>query len=143
MPADSHRRLTGPPPARRPTVLVVDDEAPVRTIVLRMLALDPLILLWAGGGQEAIEVAERHLAPVDLLLTDLKMPRMDGRELANAMRARYPKLKVLFFSAYAGDLFGDGELLPMGIAYLPKPTTSPELREAVHALLAGRPRVLR
>lgn len=124
--------------AGRPVVLVVDDEPPVRTVVMRILDSEPVDVLWASSGPDALEVAERHLAPIDLLVTDLKMPVMDGRTLAQMMRARFPGLPVLFLSAYSGDLFRDGELLPMGVAYLAKPCSPTALREVVRRLLASR-----
>jgi len=120
---------------RQPVILVVDDEPAVRRLVVRALAGTYDHLLEAASGADAIEVAERHAAPIDLLVTDLKMPNMDGRALAQALRTRYRRMKILFFSGYSGDLFRDGELLPMGVAYLDKPVVPQALLEAVHLLL--------
>jgi CheY-like chemotaxis protein len=124
---------------RRPTVLVVDDEPTVRDVVLRVLQSEPLELLGASGGLEALAVARRHPVPIDLLLTDLQMPVMDGRALAQTLRAANPVLKVLFFSAYSGGLFRNGELLRIGVSYLDKPVVPGALREAVALLLQNTP----
>lgn len=120
---------------QRPVILVVDDEPAVRDVVVRILESEQVELLRASGGLEALAVARRHPVPIDLLLTDLQMPVMDGRTLAQTLRGHYPAMKVLFLSAFSGHLFRNGELLRMGVAYLDKPVVPGALRDAVTLLL--------
>jgi CheY-like chemotaxis protein len=120
-----------------PTILVVDDETGVRDVVRRVLLNEGYRAIAAGDGLEALQVAEAEAAPLDLLVTDLKMPKMDGRQLADALRRRQPDLKVLFLTAYADSLFADRAMLEDNTAYLEKPVSSKGLNEAVRLLLFG------
>jgi CheY-like chemotaxis protein len=120
-----------------PTVLVVDDEAGVRDVVRRVLLNEGYRVIEASDGMDALSVAQAEGAPLDLLLTDLKMPRMDGRQLADALRQRQPNLKVLFLTAYADNLFVDRAMLEDDTAYLEKPVSAKGLNEAVRLLLYG------
>lgn len=119
------------------TVLVVDDEAGVRDVVRRVLANEGYRVIEARDGIDALRIAEAHESPLDLLLTDLKMPKMDGRQLADALRERQPDLKVLFLTAYADSLFADRAMLEENTAYLEKPISSRGLNEAVRLILFG------
>ena len=85
------------------TVLLVEDESAVREIARHILESRGYHVLEAAHGTAAIEVAARHVAPIDLLLTDLVMPQMGGRQLAEIMRTRQPGLRVLFMSGYTDD----------------------------------------
>lgn len=117
-------------------VLAVDDEPGVVALVRRCLDDERFTLLIATGGQEAIG----HVATgvfLDLLITDLRMPEMDGDELARRARALRPKLKVLYLTSHADRLFGQGTGLREGEAYLDKPFTRAALREAVALLVFG------
>jgi len=118
-------------PARGPIVLVAEDEPGVRALVAAVLRGLGLEVIAAGDGVEALAASAE--APVRLLVTDVDMPRMDGRELAARMRERAPDLPTLFVSGYAG-----GSLAAAGdpaTAFLPKPFRSAELADAVRALL--------
>ncbi len=101
----------GPPqdPAR-PTLLLVEDEPALRTLVVTMLEEEGYLILQAGNGLDAIAVAERHRGDIDLLLTDVVMPRMSGPELAQKLRALRPGLEVLFMSGY-----NDSRLVHRGV----------------------------
>lgn len=101
---------------RETTILVVEDERVVRSFAVRTLRGEGYQVLEAAHGMEALEVAERHPGPVHLLFTDLVMPRVGGRALAEALRRRRPGLRVLFTSGYPADAFygrvpGDYELV--------------------------------
>ncbi len=85
------------------TVLVVDDEAALRGAAARLLARRGYTVLEAGDGVEALGVAERHAGPVHLLLSDVRMPGMDGRELARRFRAARPEARVLLMTGYPGS----------------------------------------
>ena len=89
----------------RETILVVEDEGVVRRFAVRTLKEAGYTVLEAAHGVEALEVAERHGGPVHLLFTDLVMPQVGGRALAEAMRHRRPGLRVLFTSGYPVDFF--------------------------------------
>jgi CheY-like chemotaxis protein len=94
-------------------------------------------VLQASSGHEALEIAERHPEPIDMLITDLRMPRMDGHELAEALHARHPALKVLFLTGFSEDLFKLRELLPNWAAYVDKPISPEALRQAAALMLYG------
>jgi two-component system cell cycle sensor histidine kinase/response regulator CckA len=89
----------------RETILVVEDEGVVRRFAVRALKEEGYTVLEAEHGVEAIELVERHPGPVHLLFTDLIMPRVSGRALAEALRRRRPGLRVLFTSGYPVDAF--------------------------------------
>ncbi len=85
---------------RRRAILVVDDHADLRLLVARALRQDYHVIE-AGSGPEAIEQADRNAPPVDLLLTDIRMPGMNGPELARILTSRYPQLRLLYMSGYS------------------------------------------
>ena len=125
------------PERKRPRILIVDDEASVRGFVRRILEREDLELLEAGNGREALEVVEAESTPIDLLLTDIDMPVMDGERLAAALRARFPTLKILFLTGVSERLFLSGEILPENCAFEDKPITARALCQAVYLLLYG------
>ena len=104
------------------TILVVEDEAPVRAVTRQLLERNGYRVLEAGDGAAALALidggAETH---VDLLLTDVVMPGMSGRELADQLKARRPDLHVLFMSGYTDDAVLRHGVLEPGLAYLEKP----------------------
>jgi PAS domain S-box-containing protein len=83
------------------TILIVDDEDDVRKLLVDVLRISSYRVLEARDAEQALEVANAHATPIDLLVTDIVMPGMTGMELADAIRARSPDLKVLFMSGYA------------------------------------------
>lgn len=85
------------------TVLLVEDESGVRKLVKHMLEARGLHVLEASCGPEALELCSKFAEPIDLLVTDVVMPRMSGRELADRLQASRPRLKVLFMSGYVDD----------------------------------------
>ena len=93
----------------------------------------------AGSGPEAIDLAA-HQQRFDLLVTDLRMPDMEGDEVARRLRERDPTLKVLYLTGYAEDLFKRKHPLWEDEAFLDKPCTVGALQEAVSLLLYGRVR---
>ena len=104
------------------TVLVVEDEAPVRELVCNLLAAQGYRVLQAESGVQAIEIWQTSKQNVDLVLTDLVMPnQMNGRELAEKLWAERPHLKVIFTSGYSVDVIGADFVLQRGINYLQKP----------------------
>jgi PAS domain S-box-containing protein len=109
-------------------VLLVEDERAVRRLMRRMLERDGYRVLEASDGVEALAVAEQQNAAIDALVTDVKMPRLGGHELATRLRALHPRLAILFMSGYPGGdeaaLFGGQDA---GLAVLQKPFASATL----------------
>jgi two-component system, cell cycle sensor histidine kinase and response regulator CckA len=120
---------------QRHTVLVVDDEEGLRSIVCRTLQQEGYGTLEAGHGAEALEVIEKAPAPVDLVVTDVVMPGMDGRELGRRLTQRWPTLPILYISAYdVNDIFRRGS--PRSSApFLQKPFPPEILITSVRQLL--------
>ena len=116
-------------------MLVVEDEDVVRGLVHQVLAADGHEVLVAAGGDEALALAEGRR--VDMLLTDLTMPGLGGRELAGRLRAEAPELKVIFMSGFAEDGAYSPEALPPRTAFLQKPFTFSGLTGIVRELLAA------
>ena len=122
----------------RETVLLVEDEEVVRDVVRQMLERQGYEVLVAGDGEEALALAEEHRGHIDVLATDVVMPRMSGRELADRLLPLRPGLPVLFMSGYTEDpAVWDG--LEERRAFLQKPFSVSDLSAALRSLLAGRP----
>jgi CheY-like chemotaxis protein len=125
------------PPARPgDTVLLAEDDAAVRQFTTQSLRAQGYTVLEAVNGQAAIQMAELHDGPIHLLMTDVVMPGMGGRPLAEALRARLPNIKVLYVSGYLDD-----DLLRHGVSnkidnFVHKPFTHTDLCRAIHELLA-------
>jgi two-component system cell cycle sensor histidine kinase/response regulator CckA len=123
-----------PPPAMRSagaTLLVVEDDGQLRGIMARALSDAGYRVIAAGSGAEALRAAEGHSGEIDLLLTDVVMPGMNGRELADRIAAARPATPALFLSGYTDDILGPQGVLAPGIQLLQKPFTSAELLAAV------------
>jgi signal transduction histidine kinase len=117
------------------TVLVVEDEAAVRHVERRMLEAHGYRVLLADGGAAALAIVRAHEGPIDLLLTDVIMPEMNGREVADAVQALRPDLPVLFVSGHVGDALDRHGGLAPSARVLNKPFSSRELAEAVRTAL--------
>jgi PAS domain S-box-containing protein len=117
------------------TVLVAEDQPEVRRLALRILTSHGYQLLEASSGPEALELSRRHAGPIDLLVTDVIMPEMTGRELATRLRESRPQIKVLYVSGYTADIIGREGVLDAGVAYLPKPFTPAQLALKVREVL--------
>ncbi len=127
------------------TILVVEDQADVRRLATGILKKNGYRLLEAANGPEAISVAESFPERIDLLLTDVIMPGMTGRELALHLQTARPALKVLYTSGYTADVIGREGVLDAGVDYLPKPFAPADLSAKVRGMLsdgAVRRRVL-
>jgi PAS domain S-box-containing protein len=137
-----------PPPqaaegARGETVLVVEDEIALREVTRRILARNGYQVITAANGRDAIEAASTHPGGIDLLVTDVIMPEMSGKEAADRIQALYPSVKVLFMSGYSEGILSAEGVLETGINLLEKPFTEKsllaKLREVV-ALAADQPK---
>jgi len=122
-------------PGGTETVLVVEDEDLVRTMCVQILEQLGYKVMQARSGAQAIEVAQTHGESVDLLLTDVVMPGMNGAELARQLVAHHPRMKVLFTSGYTDDAFSHGGVLDEGVSFIGKPYTPEVLARKVREVL--------
>ncbi|PYO73048.1 MAG: hybrid sensor histidine kinase/response regulator [Gemmatimonadetes bacterium] len=123
------------------TILLVEDEAPVRAVTRQLLERNGYTVLEAADGPAALALVDggRGHLPVDLLLTDVIMPGMSGRELANQLKARWPTIRVLFMSGYTDDAVVRHGMLEPGLAYLEKPfRPAALLRKVREVVQSGR-----
>ena len=118
------------------TVLLVEDEAPVRRFVRKALENGGYTVLEASNGEEALQVAAGHGGPIDILLTDVVMPRMDGGALAQAMLQRWAGLKVVFMSGYTEDAVVRRGSLAAGSTFLQKPVSAAAILQALREVRA-------
>ena len=120
------------------TILLVEDEAQVRAIVKRTLERGGYAVLSASSPEEALRLCETSLMHIDLLLTDVVMPQMNGRELAERVRALRPTIKTLFMSGYTDDAILRHGVLDEGVPFLQKPVTPSNLTRKVRETLDAR-----
>ncbi len=120
------------------TVLVVEDKHEVRDLIVQVLSSCGYQVLTAANGPEALQIGDQHAGPIHLLLTDVVMPRMNGKELADQFRERRPQLRVLYMSGYADNAIVEHGALMPGAAFLSKPFTVEDLMQKVRAVLDGR-----
>jgi CheY-like chemotaxis protein len=116
------------------TILVVEDGHAVRNLVCRMLVQNGYRVLEARDGHHALRVCETYPEPIQLVLTDLVMPHLQGADLAERLRRARPDLRILLMSGYANESVAP-RLGRDAVAFLPKPFTSVELVEKVRQVL--------
>jgi two-component system, cell cycle sensor histidine kinase and response regulator CckA len=114
-------------------LLVVDDEPLIRALILKILRREHYIVLEAASAEEALNVASRHLGQIDLLITDVILPGLSGRALAELMFSGRPKLKIIYISGYTDDESVRRGSIPPGSKFLQKPFT---LRALIGLVLA-------
>jgi CheY-like chemotaxis protein len=118
------------------TVLLVEDEDQVRDLAREVLQMNGYTVLEAPDGGEAVRICEQYRDRIDLVLTDMIMPHMNGRELFALLSAARPDLKVLYMSGYTDQaVIGEG-LLDEGAAYLQKPFTLDGLAQKIREVLS-------
>jgi CheY-like chemotaxis protein len=118
------------------TVLVVEDQPEVRKLTLAMLESQGYRLLEAASGSEALSLSERYPEPIHLLITDVAMPGMTGKELATRLVALRPSLRTLYTSGYTAKAIAHEGALDAGVAYLPKPFSAAQLAAKVREVLS-------
>jgi PAS domain S-box-containing protein len=119
------------------TVLLVEDDRTVRASVVKLLTFLGYNVLVASNSAQAITLAEGHGDDIHLLLTDVVMPEMDGRELADHLLARLPGLKVLYASGYTQDVIAHHGVLKAGVHFVAKPFTLNVLATRIRETLSG------
>ena len=119
------------------TILLVEDEASVREPAAEYLAENGYTVLTASNGAEALDIAARHKNPVHLLLTDVVMPQMSGKELSDKFAALYPQAKIVFMSGYSNNLLSNQQALDPGHILLQKPFRLSALGQCVRDALNG------
>ncbi len=139
--SDRPRRVESPV-AGRGSVLVVEDEAPVRRLTARLLRDAGFHTLEAAHGEEALAVLRETKDELSLLLTDIVMPHMSGRELAERVRSTRPDLPVLFMSGYTDDVVVRHGVATADIPFVTKPFTRETLLKAVGEAIRGGVRPL-
>jgi two-component system, cell cycle sensor histidine kinase and response regulator CckA len=117
------------------TILLVEDEAGVRKLSLTVLEKKGYVVLEAASGDMALQVARSQIGPIHLVLTDVVMPGMSGRELWDRLRLLRPDSRVLFMSGYMDDAIARHGVLESGIAFLQKPFTPFGLAQKVRDVL--------
>ncbi len=127
---------TGPALRGTETLLVVEDEPDVRHLARDVLEAQGYEVLRASNGQHALHVAREHKgSPISLVITDVIMPRMGGKIMAEWLKATYPHLKILFTSGYTDDAIANQGVLEPGVEFLPKPYTPATLTRKVREML--------
>ena len=124
-------------PRGKETILLAEDEESVREIVSTFLESKGYQVLVATDGVSAVQVAKSHNSEIDLLLTDVIMPKKGGRELAEDLRKILPELKVLFISGYTGDFVVRNAILESGAAFVQKPFSMQSLAMKIREVLDG------
>lgn len=120
------------------TILLVEDEEPIRRAAVEVLTVLGYQVLEAAGGQQALRIAEVYKKPIHLLLTDVVMPRMNGRELAEKLKVLHPETAVLFMSGYNDDIISNHGVLEKDVQLLNKPFTPLILADKVRHVLESK-----
>ncbi len=140
------RAHAGPPPIEalppkivhppcEDTILVVEDQLEVRELILEMLRMEGFNVLDADSGAAGLQLAREHQGPIALLITDVVMPDMNGRQLAENFAKFRPETKVLFMSGYTDDVVAHRGILDPGVQFISKPFTPAALAARVRQLL--------
>ncbi|MCH8948133.1 MAG: PAS domain S-box protein, partial [Acidobacteria bacterium] len=133
-----HRALPAPTPGGTETILVVEDEMSVRKLAAEFLGSNGYRVLEAQDGAEALQVCEEHRAPIHLLLTDVVMPGMSGRELAVRLVGARPEMKVIYVSGYTDDAIVQHGVREEGTVFLQKPFSLDALARTVREALDSK-----
>jgi signal transduction histidine kinase len=134
-PADESRPMEADPSGHKETVLLVEDEAPVRNIAREILKRNNYAVLEACDGNEALRISDRCTGPIHLILTDVIMPEISGPQLVELLVPQRPNVKVLYVSGYTDDALVQVFQSGSRAAFLQKPFTSASLARKVREVL--------
>jgi len=123
------------PPVGRETILLVEDEQTVRTVAKACLEEYGYRVLEAGNADDAIEICRNRAEPVHLLITDVILPKKDGKSLSDEIRKMRPDISVLFMSGYAAEIMAEKGLASGEYAFIPKPIDFDQLLRSVRSAL--------
>jgi PAS domain S-box-containing protein len=123
------------PEPTRGTILLVEDEAGIRALVRKILTRERYHVLVAATGEEALSIAQSHEGAIDLLMTDVILPGIGGRDVAEALRAARPEMHVLYVSGYTDDESVREGSIPPGSKFLQKPFTLSSLTSTIQEAL--------
>ena len=124
-------------PGGTETLLLVEDESSVRSSARRLLERHGYSVIEARHGGEALRIVDEGAHAIDLVITDLVMPEMGGRELVERLRARHPAIKVLFMSGYSERTVASDGVMPPGTGFVEKPFTVEQLTRRTREILDG------
>jgi len=127
MPLADEKKRTTTDLTGQGTILLVEDEEGLRALNARGLSSRGYTVVEAGNGVEAIDVIERRGGNIDLVVSDVMMPEMDGPTMFKELRKRHPDIKIIFVSGYAEDAFQKSLPDPERYDFLPKPFTLKQL----------------
>jgi CheY-like chemotaxis protein len=135
--ADSSPSVTAAdlPPGQ--TILIAEDEDAVRAILVKTCSKAGYHILAATNGEEALALAEGHSGRIDLLITDVIMPGISGRVLADQMARQRPEIKILYCSGYAEKAIFQPGVLGSHATFIQKPFSTNALLQAIHGVLTG------
>jgi CheY-like chemotaxis protein len=128
-----------PAPTGNETILLVEDEPAILRMTRMMLERKGYSVLSAATPVEAIDLAKTRADKIDLLMTDVVMPEMNGRDLAGKLTALFPDIKILFMSGYTANVIAHHGVLDEGVAFIQKPFSMQKLAEKVRGVLDNTP----
>jgi DNA-binding NtrC family response regulator len=117
------------------TVLIVEDDDSLRKLAQKALRQHGYSVLEAENGEDALRVSEEHGGSIDLMITDVVMPKMSGKETAERLQPLYPQMKVIYMSGYTDDAIVHHGVLVPGLNFLEKPFTPEDLARKVREVL--------
>jgi len=126
------------PLSRGETVLLVDDDDSILQIGKRILEKLGYAVLFSSSPMEAISLAAEHADEINLLITDVVMPKMNGRELSERLQSLYPNLKTLFMSGYTADIIAKRGILESGVNFIEKPFSNKDLAFKIREVMGER-----
>jgi two-component system cell cycle sensor histidine kinase/response regulator CckA len=135
--SDDPERSTPRDVTGQDTILLVEDEDAVRSFAARALRMRGYTVLDAASGEAGLEIVRSHAGSIDLLITDVVMPNMDGPTLVRAARQLRPEMRIIFMSGYAEDAFRRNEEKAEDLHFLPKPFGLKQLVAKVKDVLSG------
>jgi len=136
--AESFEVAVVPPTEGTEAILVVEDEPGVRALTARMLRRLGYEVLEAGSGAEALEIQRARAMPVDLVLADVVMPEMGGREIVGQLQEMWDEIRVLYMSGYSDEVLDQHGALAANIHVIQKPFTVQDLASSVRSVLDER-----